>query len=105
MRYAIFGLAMLLTPPALANEECNRFTSEMWEPGIRTAEFENDAKLTISDASVGKSEVQHYTLVSVGTGIPYRAATNVSDEDDVLAYRFHKNDLIIDMEVFEPACQ
>lgn len=95
MRLALaFGLALVAAPVAAA--ECNTYTSELWEPGVRTAQYEAD-KLVITDH--GTSET--YEVRSVGTGIPYRAAMR---DGEALPVRTYKDALIVQMEVFEPYC-
>ena len=86
--------------PAAAAGSCDTFTSELWDEGVRTAVY-TPGKLVITDH--GKSEEYH--IMSVGTGIPYRAAISEKNKSKGLPIREYKGALIIDMEVFEPTCK
>ncbi len=94
--------------PATAQDEdyCKTFISEFagseFSVGVRRAEY-IPTGLAITDIESGKRD--EYYIMSVGTGMPARAAINVRDKNDGLAIREYKGALIIDMEVFEPTCK
>lgn len=82
---------------AASAHACETYTSELWEPGVRTAQYTGD-KLVIVDKAWGKTDT--YDVSSVGTGIPYRFARNVKKADEVKVVREYRGDLLIDMEAF-----
>lgn len=85
------------TSPAIG---CDVFTSELWNPGVRTAELGLDT-LTLSQEGFASKQ---YDLISGGTGVPYRVAINTTDFDDRETVRKIGDMLVISMEVFEPYC-
>lgn len=80
-------------------QACDTYTSELWDPGVRTATYTGD-KLVIVDKSMGNDTTTTYRVTPVGTGIPFMAAINEADEKDGVAVREYRGDLLIDMEAF-----
>lgn len=103
MKWALALLALLAAQPALADDECKTFTSELWEPGDRTVHFADDGSVVIKDQTEGATT---YSSASIGTGIPGRALLPINGPaEDGKVYIEHKGDVIIDNEVFTPFCE
>lgn len=101
MRLMIAAALAMLATPALA-DDCNIYTSELWNPGIRTIEFGPEFVTIKQDG-----DIKRFTVMSVGTGIQARA---LIPEDGNYAnghgYIMHKEDVILgpELEVFTPHC-
>lgn len=101
MRLLIAAAIAMLATPALA-DDCNIYTSELWNPGVRTIEFSPGAAVIKQD-----DEVKRFTTMGVGTGIQSIA---LMPEDGNYAnghgYIMHKEDVILgpELEVFTPYC-
>lgn len=78
-------------------QACDTYTSELWDPGVRTATYTGD-KLVIVDKAWDQTDT--YDVSSGGTGVPYKFARNVKKADDVKVVREYRGDLLIDMEAF-----
>lgn len=101
MRLMIAAAIAVLAAPALA-DDCNIYTSELWNPGIRTIEFTSDGATIKQDKNVWR-----YTRLSLGTGIQGVGLMPV-DESSPYSYNYikHKEDIILGpvLEVFTPYC-
>lgn len=88
-------------PQGVSTEpDCDTYyTSELLEPGGRTAIIGEAGSLTIVDHGRRK---EYPDNVALGTGIPYRAAR--AADGSTVSMRFYEQVLIIDMEIFEPHC-
>ncbi|MCD1644143.1 hypothetical protein [Aurantimonas coralicida] len=100
MRLLIAATLAMLATPALAND-CNVYTSTLWEPGDRTIEFGEGVSLIKQN---GKT--QRFTLMGAGTGVPATALIPEDGGADGYGYIMHKEDVILgpELEVFTPYC-
>jgi len=87
------------SPASGAALSCNTYTSELWEPGLRTATLDERGGLVI----VSHGERKEYPdSVTTTTREPYRVA-RARDGHEV-RLRPYQGVLIVDMEVFVPYC-
>jgi hypothetical protein len=80
---------------------CDTYTSELWDPGIRTATYSGE-HLHIVDRAWNQDDT--YRVISPGTGFPYLAGINEKNEKNVAHFRVYKGMLIINMEIFVAFC-
>lgn len=101
MRLLIAAALAMIATPAFA-DDCNIYTSELWNPGVRTIEFSPDGATIKQDENVWR-----YTRLSLGTGIQGVGLMPV-DASDPHSYNYieHKEDIILGpvLEVFTPYC-
>jgi len=102
-RALLAAIALMTAVPAWA---CDFYVSEIRKPGLkRTATFEGE-NIVVEWGSNDLGR-QLYTPIPEPVGpspfAPWRSGVT-EDNSDTITYRRYKDILIVDMEVFEPAC-